>query len=374
MTPTNRRRIRICYFNPWGNPLEDALTYATRFPAKDLGAFVADPKDAGLLQKARLDRDWYTENTRCFAKMTHPELEFLPAQVVGLRGLAQYAQAVATRASDEERWLLFMGQTPASLGQAATKLCTFLRRQGGRILFYAFDEASRTMPVFNALAPHLDLLIHDEDPLAESGRQLLASTARTVCRSWVANVEPFAVPFNESPEEKILFLGSQLGLSAHRQRQIAFLSKRFGARFVAIHDHSVAVADRAKLNAFKVGLCPEGRKFSTPGMSRTHTDRPFWSGCLGLVPVSEDSARGGRLEELQRENLILRYPHGDLAALAATCERGLAMSNGERRRMYEHFNRHETVGTVVAAEIYATPVGRGEPRAEGAAGREMLAR
>jgi hypothetical protein len=89
-------------------------------------------------------------------------------------------------------------------------------------------------------------------------------------------------------------------------------------------------------------------------MQATHTDRPFWSGSLGLVPVSENSASGCRLDELHREKLILRYAHGDLTELGEACERGLAMSNAERRRIYDHFNRHETVGTVVANAIAGT--------------------
>jgi hypothetical protein len=102
-----------------------------------------------------------------------------------------------------------------------------------------------------------------------------------------------------------------------------------------------------------VSVCPEGRKFTTPAMSASHTDRPFWSGCLGLVPVSEDSRSGGRLEELHQAGKILRYPHGDLEELAHACERALAMSVAERRAIYNYFNRHETVGTVVADAIAA---------------------
>lgn len=207
------------------------------------------------------------------------------------------------------------------------------------------------MPCFRAIAPYLRVLIHDEYPLDEKGRAALGRTCRTEHRSWVANVVPFAVPFNEAPEEKIIFLGSQLGLTPHRQRQIDFLKQRFKDRFVSFHDHSVGVGERDALNRFKVGLCPEGRKFTTPAMARTHTDRPFWSGCLGLVPVSEDSRSGGRLQELHEGGLILRYAHGDLEALATQCERALAMANEERRRIYERFNRHETVGGVVAEAI-----------------------
>jgi hypothetical protein len=91
--------------------------------------------------------------------------------------------------------------------------------------------------------------------------------------------------------------------------------------------------------------------FASPAMAKTHTDRPFWSGCLGMVPVSEDSREGGRLEELTREELIVRYAHGDLSALTQACERALAMPVVHRRRIYEHFNRHETVGAVVAEAI-----------------------
>ena len=86
-------------------------------------------------------------------------------------------------------------------------------------------------------------------------------------------------------------------------------------------------------------------------MAATHTDRPFWSGCLGMVPLSEDSRSGGRLEALHREGLIVRYPHGDLPALATACERALAMSLEARRRIFEHFNAQETVGAVVAEAL-----------------------
>jgi len=161
------------------------------------------------------------------------------------------------------------------------------------------------------------------------------------------------VAFNEAPEEKILFLGSQLGLTPHRQRQFDFLKQKFKDRFLSSYDHSISVADRDALNRFKVGLCPEGRKFTTPAMSVTHTDRPFWSGCLGMVPVSEDSKAGGRLQGLHEAGLILRYQHGDLRALEEMCERALTMPHPERRKIYDHFNRHETVGTVVADAIAA---------------------
>jgi hypothetical protein len=210
------------------------------------------------------------------------------------------------------------------------------------------------MPCFLEIAPHLDVLIHDESPLDERGLAALPRRCRRIHRSWVANLVPFVIPFHQQPDSKILFLGSKLGLTAHRQRQIAHLERTFGERFAAIHDHSVGVRELGSLNRFKVGLCPEGRKFSTPAMSASHTDRPFWSGCLGMVPVAEDSQAGGRLEEFAQAGLIVRYPHGDLDGLVTACETALALSDDKRRRIYDHFNRRETIGTVIAEAIAAT--------------------
>lgn len=350
--PTERRRtIRVCYFNTWARELEDARTYADRAAAIELAPLVSDPRDPALLRKARLDCDWYGENARCFAAMRHDGLEFLPAWVSGPPGLIELARQ--PREPGEERWLITMGQQPQALKTAAGKVFALLAKSGVRHLLYAFDEASRTMACFNDVAPHLDVLIHDEWPLVEAGRARLRPGCRTLHRSWVANLVPWAAPFNEAPEEKIIFLGSQLGLTPHRRRQIEFLRQTFKDRFVASHDHSVSVAERFSLNRFKVSVCPEGRHFASPAMSRSHTDRPFWSGCLGMVPVAENSKAGGRLDELAAAGLILRYAHGDGKALVAACERALAMGADERRRIHEHFNRRETVGTVVAEMIAA---------------------
>jgi hypothetical protein len=348
-----RRRIRICYFNTWAKGLEDAATFVARVPGLNLAPLVTNPKDAALMKKARLDCDWYAENARCFAGMEHPALEFLPAWVAGQPGLADLAQRPGE--GTEERWLVTMGHQPQALGAVAGKVYSLLSRLKVRHLFYAFDEASRFMPCFKDIAPYLDVLIHDEAPLEEQGRAAMKAGAVTIHRSWVANVLPFSVPYNEAPEQKILFLGSQLGLTQHRLRQIEFLKTRFKDRFVSSHDHSVAVADRDRLNRYKVGFCPEGRKFGTPAMARTHTDRPFWSGCLGMVPVSEDSQVGGRLQDLHEADVIVRYAHGDLNSLAEACERALAMSEGDRRKLYDWFNRRETVGTVVAEAIAVAP-------------------
>jgi hypothetical protein len=346
-----RRKVRVCYFNTWAHALEDAMTYVARVPTLDLRPLVVDARNVELMKKARLDCDWYAENVRCFASMTHPSLEFLPAWVTGAPGLIDLARA--PREPGEERWLIMSGHQPQSLKETAKRVFELLQRHGVRHLYYAFDEASRFMPCFRDIAPYLEVLIHDEEPLDPAGQAALAPGCRTFHRSWVANFLPFAAPFNESSEPKILFLGSQLGLTDHRKRQIAFLQKRFKDRFVASHDHSVSVAERLTLNRFKVGVCPEGRKFNTPAMSRSHTDRPFWSGCSGIVPVSENSSQGGRLDALAAEGLILRYAHSDLDELAAACDRALELPPADRRRIYDYFNRHETIGTVVVEAIAA---------------------
>jgi hypothetical protein len=169
----------------------------------------------------------------------------------------------------------------------------------------------------------------------------------------VANVVPFAVPFSEDAEERLVFLGSGLGLTAERREQFRSLEAHFGERFTCITDHSVPVGERARLARIKVHVCPEGRKFGTPTMSRSHTDRPFWAGCLGQIPVSEDSRAGGRLQEFSDAGLILSYAHGSTAALIEQCERALAAGPELRRRIYEHFNRHGVVGPAAAREIAA---------------------
>lgn len=358
----NQVRLRTVYFNPWGGRLEESSAYLDRLPHLDVRARVSDPNNRRLIEMARLDCDWQGENARCLSSI--PGFASAPGLVAGAPGLADLALRARSGGFNEECWLILSAQEPQKVHEAVRNLGLILRKTGVRVLYYAFDEASRTMPCFNTLAPYLDVLIHDEAPLAESGQARLRPDCLTIHRSWVANLLPFQAPFNEAPEDKILFLGSQLGLTDHRKRQIAFLQKRFKDRFVASHDHSVSVADRLSLNRFKVGFCPEGRKFITPTMSRTHTDRPFWSGCLGMVPVSENSRQGGRLDALAADGLILRYDHGDLKALETACEKALAVTTEQRRRTYEHFNRHETVGTVVSnalAEYYArnvSPVSR----------------
>lgn len=340
------RRIRILHYCPWAGAVQPVDAFVASQTEAGLRGRVTNPNDPQMLAMGRLDRDWHVENARVFAAMEHPNLAFAPADVVGAQGLEELARRPVPES--EVWWLVFIAQHPQHLAKVLGALLRFLRKKGVRVLYYAYDEASRTMACFRDLAPHLDVLIHDEAPLEPKGAAALRPECVTIHRSWVANLIPFSERFNESPENRIVFLGSQMGLTPHRERQIAFLRERYGDRFVAIHDHSVSVAERGKLNRFKVSVCPEGRKFATPGMSASHTDRPFWSGCLGMVPVSENSREGGRLDALAADGLVVRYGHGDLDQLAAACERALALPDSERRRIYEHFNRHETIGAVVA--------------------------
>jgi hypothetical protein len=344
------RRVRVIHYCTWADPLQPAADFLAALPPRDLRARVTRPDDAAAMAMARLDCDWHAENVRVFATMAHPAIEFLEAWVVGATGLQHLAGL--TPPPDEEWWVVIIAQQPEYFAKVAGSLFAFLRRRGMRVLFYAYDEASRTMPCFPSVAPHLDVLIHDENPLDPASAARLRPDCVVRHRSWVANLTPFAATFENEPEDRLLFLGSEMGFTPHRRKQVEFLQERLRDRFVAIHDHSVPVAERLHFAArFTASLCPEGRKFATPAMSAAHTDRPFWSGCLGLVPVAEDSRTGGRLEELHRAGLIRRYPHGDLRALLETCERALAASSAERRRIYDHFNSRETIGTVVAGAL-----------------------
>jgi len=349
--------VRLFVFNPWAGRLQPGDLYLRDLPLQDIARQVSHPDDVALVRMARLDCDWHGENVRALGAAAGEGLEFLPVQTLGKPGLADLLGAA--KPADEEWWFVLTGQHPQMMAGLIGRLLGLLAQRGVRTLYYAFDDASRTMPAFAEIAPHLAVLIHDENPLAPAGRALLRPDCRVVHRSWVANLVPFAAPFDEAPEEKIIFLGSQLGLTPHRQRQIDFLAGKFRDRFTAICDHSLSVSGRAGLARYKVGFCPEGRKFATPSMRETHTDRPFWAGALGLVPVSENARGGSRLGSLHDAGLILRYPHGDLEALGEACEAALAMPDPLRRAIYDHFNRRETIGAVVVDALQvAAPAGR----------------
>jgi hypothetical protein len=343
--------LRLLVYDPWAAELEPAAARLGRLPGEDFTERLPRVADEKLRAMARLDRDWHAECVRALAALpVPPGLEALPAMTLGVKGLPALAARAAARPPAEAWWLVFIGQQPAKIGAPLGALCAHLRRHGVRIAYYAYDEASREMACFAQLAPHLDVLIHDEHPLGPAAAGLRADCVVRQ-HSWVANLRPFEVPFNECPEPAILFLGSEMGLTPHRRRQLDFLRDTFGPRLVASHDHSIAVSARASLSRYAVGFCPEGRKFATPGMARAHTDRPFWCGCMGLVPLSEDSAAGGRLEELASAGLVIRYGRGDLAGLRRACEEALACSLERRRQIYDYFNRHETVGAVLGAAL-----------------------
>ncbi|MDX2187678.1 MAG: hypothetical protein SFV32_12150 [Opitutaceae bacterium] len=341
--------LHLTHFCPWAAGWENVDSFLARLETLPLPVDPRAPDRERLEKMARLDRAWHGESSRCFASLQHPDMTLIAPKVTGAAGLAQLLKDPAPLPG--KSWLIFEGHTPAKLKGLLGKVLGPLKAKGWKVLYYSFDESSRRMPEFRDLAPHLSVLIHDEAPLDPANATLLPADCLRIHRSWVANVVPFAAPWVEEPEKRILFLGSQLGLTPHRQRQIDFLKKEFKDRFTAHCDHSVAVADRFSLGRTKVSVCPEGRMFATPTMAATHTDRPFWSGCLGMVPVSEDSAQGGRLQSLHDAGLILRYAHADLAQLKERCEEALELPNEKRRQIYDHFNREETVGSVVAEGI-----------------------
>lgn len=351
-------RIRVFHFNSWAPRLEPIERFLAQLPQMDVRPRVSDPQDNGLLKMARLDCDWYGENARVFDALRHPDLHFLPGMVFNAPHVVDLLQRARQKPPQEQWWLIFMGHQPQAFSGTWSKLGPMLQRLGIKLFYYAFDEASRFMACFSELAPFIDVYVHDENPLHPPHAAKLPATCLCVHRSWVANFVPFAVPFNEDPASILIFLGSKLGLTPHRQRQVDFLQKTFKDKFIAFHDHSVPVAERAALNRYKISVCPEGRKFGTPAMSATHTDRPFWSGCLGMVPVSENSVQGDRLESLHTAGLLLRYDHGNLSSLRQACERALDLPTSERRRIYTHYNQEETVGTVIAHLMAQVESGR----------------
>ncbi len=351
MIPAMKRRVRVIFFSPrWGSGLEDARKHLEMLPARDLRAKVTNPEDAELMRMARLDCDWDGECLRSFAALQHPSLEFQPALVADTQGLLDFVRHGAYR--DAVPWLIITDQSPGMVDQVIGKLLGLFRRCGGRVLHWSYDEVSRNMACFaSEVAPHLSILLHDELPLTDEAMSALPRDCRTVHMSWVANVIPFSYAFRETVEERIVFLGSKMGATPHRLEQMKELKRYFKDRFAAITDHSFPVRDRGAFSAIKVHLCPEGRKFSTQGMRLTHTDRPFWSGCLGQVPVIEDSKWGGRLDPLLREGVVFRYAHDDVPSMIDACERALEADSDTRRRIYDYFNREGTVGPIIARLI-----------------------
>ena len=215
------------------------------------------------------------------------------------------------------------------------------------------------MPCFSAIAQHLAVLIHDESPLGLAGRRALAPGCRLVHRSWVANLVPFAAPFREEPEEKILFLGSKLGLTPHRQRQIDFLA----------HSASRTASSRAatiprRPSRLRLGLPRRGRLLSRgPQVHERQHGPPHPHRPAVLVGLPGDGAgqRGFAPRRpprrIGRRGPDLALPPRRPAGAGRGAERALAATSDERRRVYEHCNRHETVGAVVAEAIHAAGAG-----------------
>lgn len=342
------QKVRIIFFSPWADGLEDFQNYLAHLPNRDLSQKVSEPHRSDLMNMARLDCDWDGECLRAFASMKHPEIDFLPSQVAGPLSLPDLSQQKP--AANEDLWFLITGQRPKLISEGIGRFLDIFVRHN-KAFYWSFDEASRNMKCFSSVAPHLSVLIHDEATLSEEGNEYLSKRCSVLHHSWTANIIPFAYPFVECPEDKIVFLGSRLGITAQRQAQIDALKAHFKDRFIAHTDHSIPVKNRGMFSQYKVHLCPEGRMFSTEGMRYTHTDRPFWSGCLGQVPVVEDSHWGGRLESLAQQHLVMRYPHSNLKAMITTCEEALAVSIDQRLKIYKYFNEFETIGNIAASQI-----------------------
>ncbi len=346
-----KTRVRVLYFSTWADGLADAAGYLGSLPGRDLRGKISKPNDADLLRMARLDCDWDGECLRAFGAMEHPELEFAPAQVADARGILEY---LSQPEPGVEPWLILIDQRPAAIAPVVGRILEVFTAGGGRVFYWAYDDASRNMECFaDSVAPYVSVLLHDESPLADNVVKALPASCTVRRLSWVANIVPYQYSMREAVEERIVFLGSRLGVTEHRMEQVRALEAHFGERFTCITDHSVAVADRGRFAGIKVHLCPEGRKFGVETMSLSHTDRPFWAGCMGQVPVSENSKRGGRLEELAAAGRILRYPHGDVDEMIACCERALTVDLDSRREIYEYFNTQGVVGPIAAGEIAA---------------------
>jgi hypothetical protein len=342
----DRPKLRILFYSKWAQGLHDAQEYLNALPARDLTNFVTNASDPELIRTARLDCDWDGECLRAFSSMKSARLDFSPAQMVGPLGLVDLIASSFPK--DEVFWLFFIGQRPATIDSAIQKILEIFTSKGGKIFYWSFDEASRSMKCFSEIAPYLSVLIHDEFPLEENATKKLPKSCKIFHHSWVANVLPESIPFEVEVKKRIIFLGSKIGLTLERKKQIETLQNHFKDKFMGIFDHSVPVSERSRFSKIKVHWCPEGRMFKTQAMSQSHTDRPFWAGCMGQVPIVENSEQGNRLENLFRNKLIYRYTHNHEAELISACEEALEASDESRKEIYQYFNQYETVGIIAA--------------------------
>lgn len=343
--------IRIFYFSTWADDAEDAAHYLKYLPKKDISSLVIRPDDSDLVHKARLECDWEAENLCSFAAMYHPSLQFAEAQVVGTAGLSRLAKETAP--SSEMWWLIFIGQQPQIHAGIIGKVFRQITKKGHKIFYWSFDEASRKMSCFKEeVAPYISVLVHDEAELDETIAATLPADCIRRHNSWLANIVPFSLPWSPTTKPQIVFLGSSNGLSPHRQAQIKYLRDYFKETFLPIFDASIPVFERSLFNQYHVHWCPEGQHFTTFSTRYTHTDRVFWSGCLGQVPVVENSRWGGRLDPLLEADVIYRYEHGDLKGLTQACELALQTPHEKRREIYNYFNTHQTIGPLAAELIF----------------------
>jgi len=93
---------------------------------------------------ARLDCDWHGEIARVFAIMSHAKIDFLPAKVVGVPGMIEFAKA--SRPEEEEWWLILKDKIHRTAGALAS--CSLFRAQWHSRALYAFDEAVGPWLVF----------------------------------------------------------------------------------------------------------------------------------------------------------------------------------------------------------------------------------
>jgi len=343
-----KKKVRICYYNEWADGLYSYDNYKNIYLSGIEGK-MSDPDDPDLLIKGQRDCEWHFEVMKCFSKIYDEHFEFSESYVVGTSNLLDYMNL--NTSPNEDKWILYIAQKPALFGHRVGEIFELLKKNGLKILYYSFDDASRTMNYYKDLAPFLDILIHDEFPLSVEVQNKLNSSCIIMHKSWVANVVPWSVSYNEKPLKSILYLGSAQGLTKERSNQLTYLKNKYKDKFISFTNHSISFQEREQLNKYKVSLCPEGRHFKTKSMSSSHTDRPFWSGCFGLVPVIENSVHGDRLNELHERGLLVRYANNNLSDLIEACDSALNTDDQKRRLIYECYNSEFTIGKILCEAL-----------------------
>ncbi len=290
MTP----RVQIYYFSLWAESLLQASVYLEKLPSLDIKPLVADPTDKALLQLAQLDCDWDGENLRCYSQLSHPELQFEPAKIVGILGLQELVEEEVE--PDVTPWLVMISQHPHKIEPVIDRILTLFTRKGGKVFYWAYDEASRYMPSFARVAKYLNILVHDEMPLDQAASASLNPTCITLHSSPLANMIPYAHPFIEDVNKQIVFLCSSMGLTGHRKKQVDHLQKHFKDRFLAIYDHSIPMNQRGGWQSTKhtYALREEPlppRQCATP-IPTGHSGAVAWGRYLSLkIPGREEGSR-----------------------------------------------------------------------------------